>query len=150
MLVGSKIWLALMRLLKMAFEKVWWFPGSIALINLIGSRSSSYVDPLSLRHTRLIRKVFLIGGVEHVKLSGTGVFLGFAKNKVYYVPFGESPVQQLTKGFDNYLTLRASGLKHFVDYQFIKNESGNFCFYIADKLAHIGESVLDDEAKKTY
>lgn len=148
MLIGGKIELALMRVLKMAIEKVWWFPGSIGLINLIGSRSSSYVDPLSLRHIRLIRKIFLIGGVEHVKLSGTGVFLGFSKNKVYYVPLGESPAEQLKKGFDNYLALRASSLKHFVDYEFIRNESGKFCFYIADKLTHISESVLDDEAKK--
>ena len=132
----------------MAFEKVWRFPGSIALINRIGALSSSYVDPLSLKHIRHIRKVFLSEGVEHVKLSGTGIFLGFSKNKVYYVPFGESPAEQLTKGFDNYLALRASTLYQLVDYEVIKNEMSDFCFYIADKLTNLSGRILDDEAIK--
>lgn len=146
--VGGKIGHALFRSLEMAVKKLWWLPGGIALINRIGALRSSYIDPLPLRHIRVIRKVFLSSGVGHVKLSGTGVLLGFCKNKVYLVPFGDSPAEQLTKAFDNYVALRSSSLNQFVDYEFINYEMSNVCFYIADKLTHLSERVLDNEAKK--
>ena len=91
------------------------------MLNLIKSLRNNYVEVLFL--IKLFRFIKLIYLSDTIIVTGTGVLQVFFKNNLIKIPLGSLSFEALNTEYNNYLSLKKSNLRGYVNYSLEKINS---------------------------